>query len=182
MTRESFGDQSPLVTTRAPVLLMFSVNVSSVGTAGFGLVSITATASALRFSYRPGCMAIGQVPEFLQGHIVRCWHFVARASVLPDKASMGVVFQADQGMDKPLMTGNSEVTRIWHGRRLKVFSFFPAILRNQCLPKCMKNMKKRTLTASRGSAPDSCDKSRAYSPATRAGVSSEEGWPSRMPP
>jgi hypothetical protein len=60
-------------------------------------------------------MAIGQVPEFLQGHIVRCWHFVARASVLPDKASMGVVFQADQGMDKPLMTGNSEVTRIWQG-------------------------------------------------------------------
>jgi hypothetical protein len=45
------------VTTRAPRLLMFSVMVNSVLDAGSGLVSITATAVALLFSYRPGCIA-----------------------------------------------------------------------------------------------------------------------------
>src|SRR6266567_759845 len=53
MTRESFALQRLLVTTRPPRLLMFSVNVSSVGNVESALVSITATAVILRFSDRP---------------------------------------------------------------------------------------------------------------------------------
>src|SRR6267378_4275358 len=57
ITRESFADQSFLVTTRAPRPLMFSVKVNSVLDTQSGLVSITATAVALLFSYRPGCIS-----------------------------------------------------------------------------------------------------------------------------
>src|SRR5216684_1998518 len=57
ITRESFADQSVLVTTRAPRPLMFSVNVNSVLDTRSRLVSITATAVALLFSYRSGCIA-----------------------------------------------------------------------------------------------------------------------------
>jgi len=57
ITRESFADQGVLVTTRAPRPLMFSVKVNSVLDTRSRLVSITATAVALLFSYRPGCIA-----------------------------------------------------------------------------------------------------------------------------
>src|SRR5262247_2626474 len=72
ITRDSFARQRPLVTTRAPRLLMFSVNVSSVGNGASGLVSITATVTAFRFSYRPVCMAIGLGPYLMHGHRIRC--------------------------------------------------------------------------------------------------------------
>src|SRR6266571_8816830 len=81
ITKESFGCQSPLVTTRAPRPLVFSVNVSSVGNTRSGLVSITATACTVRFSYRPGCMTL-ELVLLLEGHVIRCWHCVARVKGL----------------------------------------------------------------------------------------------------
>src|SRR5215472_14905648 len=71
ITRELFFPHRPLLTTRAPRLLMFSVNVSSVGKGGSGLVSITTTAAALRSSDRPGRIAIGQVLYFVQRQMSR---------------------------------------------------------------------------------------------------------------
>src|SRR5215472_1935459 len=70
ITRELFLPQKPLLTTRAPRLLIFSVNVSSVGKGGSGLVSITATDAALRSSDRPGRIAIGQVLHFVQPQMI----------------------------------------------------------------------------------------------------------------
>src|SRR6266851_6490107 len=58
ITRESLGDQTCLVMTRAPRSLMFSVKVNSVLDTRSRLVSITAKAVALRFSDRPACIAV----------------------------------------------------------------------------------------------------------------------------
>src|SRR5215469_6985374 len=57
ITREWFFCQRPLLTTRAPRRLIFSVNASSVEKGGSGLVSITARAAAFRSSDRTGRIA-----------------------------------------------------------------------------------------------------------------------------
>src|SRR5215469_16810413 len=70
ITREWFFCQRPLLTTRAPRRLIFSVNASSVGKGGSGLVSITARAAALRSSDRTGRIAIGHVLYFAQREMI----------------------------------------------------------------------------------------------------------------